>query len=107
MVSWTAAIASLLYFFLIFHLHKIAALEKFVDLLLRQAQYVPCCLQKIIVRYPPDFPCPGRAILCLMTPPPRSASTCPFLRAHSIHQRRPADLFVSCKALKPSRLEDF
>ena len=32
-------------------------------------------------RYPPGLPCPGRAIRCLMTPPPRSASTCPFSAA--------------------------
>src|SRR3546814_7785068 len=35
------------------------------------------CRNRINVRYPPDFPFPGRATRCLMTPPPRSASTSP------------------------------
>src|SRR5260370_32601719 len=34
-------------------------------------------LYRIITRKPPDFPLPGRAIRCLMTPPPRSASIKP------------------------------
>src|SRR6188768_3583408 len=39
MVSWIAAIASLRYFLLIgFHLHKIAFLQQFGELLLRQRQ---------------------------------------------------------------------
>lgn len=31
-----------------------------------------------MLRYPPDLPWPCRAIRCLMTPPPRSASIKPF-----------------------------
>src|ERR1019366_5481497 len=32
---------------------------------------------RMMVRKPPDLPPPGRAIRCLMTPPPRSASINP------------------------------
>jgi len=46
------------------------------------------------VRKPPDFPLPGRAIRCLMTPPPRSASIKPrsalAIASHSVRSSRPA-----------------
>ena len=41
--------ASLRYFLLISHLHKIAAFEQFVDLLLRQPQHVVRCLLKLFL----------------------------------------------------------
>jgi hypothetical protein len=43
-----AAIASLRYVFLIFHLYKITVLEQFIDLLLRQVQYVARCLLELL-----------------------------------------------------------
>ena len=86
------------YFFFISHLHKIAVLEQFIDLLLSQTQYVARCLlelllligigvrsvalrenpagtpsEKMIVRYHP-ISLSSRAIVCLTTPPPRPAS---------------------------------
>src|SRR6267143_3488512 len=51
-------------------------------------------LYRIIARKPPDFPLPGRAIRCLMTPPPRSASIKPrsafAIAAHRVGSSRPA-----------------
>jgi hypothetical protein len=44
-----AAIASLRYLLLIFHLHKIAVLEQFVNLLLGQAQHVARCLLELLL----------------------------------------------------------
>jgi hypothetical protein len=44
-----AAIASLRYFLLTSHLHKIAILDQGPDLLLRQLQHVPCCLLELLL----------------------------------------------------------
>src|SRR6266566_4908818 len=51
-------------------------------------------LYRIIARKPPDFPLPGLAIRCLMTPPPRSASIKPrsafAIASHRVGSSRPA-----------------
>ena len=44
-------------------------------------------LKTIIARKPPDFPAPLRAIRCLITPPPRSASIKPRFASWIVEQR--------------------
>jgi hypothetical protein len=44
-----AAIASLRYFLLISHLHKIAVLDHGLDLLLSHLQHVACCLLELLL----------------------------------------------------------
>src|SRR3546814_14611057 len=61
----------------------------------------------INVRYPPDFPFPGRATRCLMTPPPRSASTSPHsARCTASRSAESSIRSFREKALEPAILED-
>ena len=58
-----------------------------------------------MTRYPPDLPSPVRAIRCLMTPPPRSASICP-LSARSVASKTTVSEILSFRAYRWNHLED-